>query len=293
MGAWALVLAAGALLMWPTVGGAASPLGRLPGAARRLPASVVRLAGRPDAGHPRAARRSGRGARGALRRDGRPGRLAVRGALPVAVLVMAVAGPVCAAAAAIITATAILLGQRAILARRHRHDLTDCAAGLRMLVRELRAGAAPAAACTAAAGSATGVAALVLAALTATTHWGLETAPDPEMRGIALEVAVRLRNGWLLSVRHGVPWADVVGALAADVENRARTDTERAAEVAGPTFSGYVLAALPALGLLLGAGMGADPVAVLFGSAVGHLLLLAGTVLSCAGLLWAARIVGG
>ena len=66
-----------------------------------------------------------------------------------------------------------------------------------------------------------------------------------------------------------------------------------AAAGAADGVAGNVLAALPALGLLLGVGMGAQPVAVLLGSSVGHLLLLAGTVLTCAGLLWSARIVGG
>ncbi len=162
-----------------------------------------------------------------------------------------------------------------------------------MLVRELRAGAAPTAACTAAAGAADGVAGNVLAALAASTRWNVDEAVGQDLGEVAADVADRLRTGWLLSARYGVPWARVVGALAADVENRARVDAERAAEVAGPTFSGYVLAALPALGLLLGVGMGAQPVAVLLGSSVGHLLLLAGTVLTCAGLLWSARIVGG
>jgi tight adherence protein B len=55
--------------------------------------------------------------------------------------------------------------------------------------------------------------------------------------------------------------------------------------------SGYVLSALPAAGLLLGSGMGADPLAVLTGSAWGGALLIAGTLLCCAGLLWTDRIV--
>lgn len=138
---WCLVvvLAAGALLMWPAGGAGGSPLNRVPGTAGRLPASVRQFATRPAP----ADRRAARGTAGHSRREGRPGRWAVRGALPAAVLATAVAGPVCGAAAAIGTATALLLWHRAVLARRHRHDLTDLAAGLRLLARELRAGAAP------------------------------------------------------------------------------------------------------------------------------------------------------
>ena len=68
-------------------------------------------------------------------------------------------------------------------------------------------------------------------------------------------------------------------------------DERRAGEVAGPRVSGYVMALLPALGLALGIGMGADPVQVLVGSPIGAVLLLVGVSLSCIGLLWSARIV--
>jgi tight adherence protein B len=57
-------------------------------------------------------------------------------------------------------------------------------------------------------------------------------------------------------------------------------------------MSGYVMAGLPLMGILLGAGMGVNPVGVLLGSTAGHLLLLVGVALMCAGLLWSARIVG-
>jgi tight adherence protein B len=52
------------------------------------------------------------------------------------------------------------------------------------------------------------------------------------------------------------------------------------------------MAALPLMGILLGAGMGVNPVAVLLGSPLGNLLLVVGVALMCAGLLWSARIVG-
>jgi tight adherence protein B len=56
-------------------------------------------------------------------------------------------------------------------------------------------------------------------------------------------------------------------------------------------MSGYVMAVLPLMGLALGVGMGADPVGVLLGTPVGNILLLVGVALTCAGLLWSARIV--
>jgi len=76
-----------------------------------------------------------------------------------------------------------------------------------------------------------------------------------------------------------------------DAAERLTADSERAGQVAGPRVSGYVMAALPVLGLLLGAGMGADPLKVLAHSGIGAVLLVVGVTLTCAGLLWSARIV--
>ena len=81
--------------------------------------------------------------------------------------------------------------------------------------------------------------------------------------------------------------------MAGDLDDRAQLAESMAAQVAGPATSGYVLAALPIAGLLLGAGMGTDPIGVLTGSTVGGALLVAGTLLCSAGLLWSDRIVRG
>ena len=62
--------------------------------------------------------------------------------------------------------------------------------------------------------------------------------------------------------------------------------------MAGPQLSGYLLTALPAFGLFLGAAMGAAPLTVLLHTGLGQLLLVVGVSLSCAGLAWIGRIVG-
>jgi tight adherence protein B len=51
-----------------------------------------------------------------------------------------------------------------------------------------------------------------------------------------------------------------------------------------------VLAALPVLGVLLGEGIGAGPWHVLTGTSSGLALLVLGTGLACAGILWSGRI---
>ena len=79
--------------------------------------------------------------------------------------------------------------------------------------------------------------------------------------------------------------------LSVDLAEQLAADRERSGEVTGSRTSGYVMAVLPMLGLMLGAGMGADPVHVLMASPVGNVLLLVGMSLTCGGLLWSARIV--
>ncbi len=101
----------------------------------------------------------------------------------------------------------------------------------------------------------------------------------------------RLLAGWLLSSRYGVALVPLIDGLATELADVLAGDARRAGEVAGPRMSGYVMAALPAMGLLLGAGMGADPLGVLLDTTIGRVLLVVGVLLTSAGLLWSARIV--
>jgi tight adherence protein B len=85
----------------------------------------------------------------------------------------------------------------------------------------------------------------------------------------------------------------LIETVSVDLADQAMVDAQRQSQVSGPRASGYVLAVLPCLGLVLGLGMGADPVHVLFGTSAGQVMLLVGSLLSCAGLAWTARIVRG
>jgi tight adherence protein B len=115
------------------------------------------------------------------------------------------------------------------------------------------------------------------------------TALDETLRGDAS----RIRAAWRLSAARGIPLGVVLHACIVDVEDRATTARLRAQHVAGPAVSGYVLAALPAAGLAMGSGMGAQPVSVLLGGPLGGTLLCIGVALCCMGLLWTDRIVRG
>lgn len=179
--------------------------------------------------------------------------------------------------------------------RRRQRTLAHLAAGLRLLSRELRSGASVPQACAMSATAATGVAADLLETLAREARFGLAGATHAlASTGDAEEVATmhrRMSAALRLSARRGIPLAELIDAFAADVEARAALADRRATEVAGPQLSGFLLAALPVFGLLLGAAMGAAPLTVLLRTSVGQLLLLVGVGLSCLGLAWISRIV--
>ncbi len=224
---------------------------------------------------------------------------ALAGAVAVALLLGSTFGPAVAAAGVIVVVTAARSVGGLSLRRRRRRDIRDTCEGIRILGRELRAGADPARAAAAAAGVSSGSAVDLLRAVAAGTGAARDAPttdrPESVSRGSppapeVLAVAARLRGAWLLSERHGVALGPQVDAIAETLARRQRASAEREAQLAGPRMSGWVLTALPGLGLLLGAGMGADPLAVLAGGGIGGVLLVAGTALTCGGLLWSARI---
>lgn len=104
------------------------------------------------------------------------------------------------------------------------------------------------------------------------------------------EVLRDVAGAWWVSDRSGAPLAAVIERL----EQSARADREIAREVeagvAPARATGRLMAALPAVGLLLGSGMGGDPLAVLTGTWVGVGCLALGCGLACAGVAWIERI---
>ena len=182
-------------------------------------------------------------------------------------------------------------------ARQFRRDRAAAVSGLTdalgLLVAELRAGAHPAAAAEAAAGEAPpGPAAALSTAAAAARLGGDVPAVLRAHGGPALRPWLdRLAEAWALAERHGVPLADLLDAVRIDVDSRTRFAAEVDARLAGPRATATVLAGLPVLGLLLGQAIGADPMRVLANTAAGQTLLVVGTGLACAGVLWSAQIV--
>lgn len=189
--------------------------------------------------------------------------------------------------------TLLVLIDSATTDRRMRCEMADLIAGLRLLSRDLRSGAVPAVAATHAAGAARGVAVAVLTELATGARVGAPGGSTAvfTVEGPTAEICARLTSGWDLAARQGLAITPIIDAVVLDASERLAADTERAGQVAGPRISGYVMAALPAMGLLLGVGMGADPIRVLTRTGIGNVLLAVGVTLTCAGLLWSARII--
>lgn len=204
--------------------------------------------------------------------------------------VAAAAGPVVAAAAGVIGGTAVLLIRRARLRSGSVRCRTELIQAMRLLGGELRAGAPVVGAAEAAASGAGVNGRELMLALAASARIGVDTLTLPEEVSRNSEAVHRLQAAWVLCRRHGVPLADLVETVAEDLADADRADRRQAAELAGPRLSGYLLAGLPVVGLLLGTAMGADPVNVLLHSGIGQILLLCGAALTSAGLLWSARI---
>ncbi len=134
----------------------------------------------------------------------------------------------------------------------------------------------------------TGVARRALAALA----WGgdMPTAlrTDAQAPGCALLASVAAC--WSVAEGRGAGLAAALDRLVEADRAAEEVRVQLEAHLAAPRATARMLAALPLLGLLLGASLGGDPVGWLLGSPLGFACLAAGLLLIAAGLLWTARI---
>lgn len=192
--------------------------------------------------------------------SGRVGRTALVTVMPV-VLAMTMSLLVAAATScATVTARALWIRRRRTVT--HRRHVQDVRRWVDRAARELLAGAAPSEALAPLGGL-------------------LESSEMPPGSPAALIPAVQQ-----LAARRGIPLSTVLGAVSRHARDLEQAAEDRNAQVAGPLLSGYVLAALPLLGVALGSAMRLEPLRVLTTTRIGGLLLVAGTALNCAGLWW-------
>ena len=202
-----------------------------------------------------------------------------------------IGGPLPAVAAALIAATAHRKWTQRRQARDDGHAGDSLAAALEVLIAELRVGAHPAVACAVAAEEVDGPVSLVLSEAAARARLGASAAEGLHAHQPGLDAELgRVAAAWRVAEERGVALADLLDAVRRDLTGRIRFRSRTQAGLAGARSTAAVLAGLPLLGIALGQAIGAAPLALLLRDTVGGFLLLAGTVLVCAGLWWTGRI---
>jgi tight adherence protein B len=162
------------------------------------------------------------------------------------------------------------------------------------ITEEVRAGAHPAAALRGAAGGAEPARAVLRSAASAAELGHGVAAAFTVEAGRRPEIARGLRQvaeAWTLAERHGVPLADLLAAVHADLRWRLAHTGRVSAALAGPRATAMVLTGLPVLGIVLGELIGAGPLQVLRSGVLGQVLVVAGAGLAAAGTAWAHTIM--
>ncbi|MFC9128799.1 type II secretion system F family protein [Streptomyces sp. NPDC057099] len=234
-----------------------------------------------------------RGTRG-LRRV--RGRLRAEWWSPVAGLVLAVLGasvlPVVLGAAGMPLLRRVRLAGRAGRDRERRADAVIALCGA--LAGEVRAGRQPGEALLRAARDCGGLVDAQATVLAAARFGG-------DVPG-ALEAAARQPGGeglrglaacWRVAVGQGAGLAAGLDRLADALRAERDQRSDLRAQLAGARITAVMLAGLPALGLLIGTALGAEPFQVLLHTAAGLGCLAVGGVLEGLGLWWVLRIVRG
>lgn len=215
-------------------------------------------------------------------------------ALLVSLAVVAVLlPPAVLLASAILGVTLLARHRRRRRGRDRDHDGHTLAAALETLAGELRVGAHPVRAFGIAAAESGGVIGSALRAVAARAGLGADVGAG--LRALAGSTSIpaqweRLAVCWQLAADHGLAMATLIRTAQQDIIERQRFTARVEAGLAGARATAVILAGLPLLGVLLGELIGAHPVGFLLGHGAGGWLLVAGTTLVCAGLLWADRI---
>ncbi|MGN8244846.1 type II secretion system F family protein [Cellulomonas soli] len=166
--------------------------------------------------------------------------------------------------------------------RTRRHDL-DLTALLAQVAAQVRAGAAPRAAWAQAIGTPS-----VGAVPTLTELLGAQTGRSSA--GLAGRAAAALAASRLADDL-GAPLAELLDRVGDALATEAELESDRRTALAGPRSTATVLSWLPALGLVLGTGLGANPLGVLLGGGVGTAAGVLGLAALLAGRAWTRALL--
>lgn len=171
--------------------------------------------------------------------------------------------------------------------------LRACVELCRAVAAELRGGAAPPAALTAAVRETDPLLRAELSDAVALAGAGHDPVPAllaaarrPGASGLAY-----LAASWRVASSSGSGLATVVERLAASLTQEEALRQEVAAQLAGPRATALLLAVLPVFGLLMAGTLGGSPVSFLLTTAPGLVCLTAGTALNLLGLWWTRWMV--
>ena len=202
--------------------------------------------------------------------------------------------PAAAAAAGVAGATAVMRRRRRKRAGARRREGRALGEALETLVGELRVGAHPVRAFAVAASESDGATALALRTVASRARLGADVAAGLGAVAAASPVPAhwdRVAVCWNLAAEQGLPITALMRAAHRDVVARQRFADRTEAGLAGSRATATILAALPAVGVLLGQLVGAGPLAFLLHGGAGGWVLVIGVSLVCLGLAWSDRIV--
>ncbi|WP_159667359.1 type II secretion system F family protein, partial [Streptomyces mexicanus] len=184
-------------------------------------------------------------------------------------------------------------GRRARAARRARERRTDAVIALcGALAGEVRAGRQPGEALVCAARDSDGLGAAQAAVIAAARFGGdVPGALTTAARRPGAEGVRGLAACWRVAVDQGAGLAAGLDRLEAALRAERDQRADLRAQLSGARATAVMLACLPALGLLLGTAMGADPLRVLLHTGAGLACLVVGGALEAVGLWWALEIV--
>lgn len=126
------------------------------------------------------------------------------------------------------------------------------------------------------------------AAHTRRGHSGARVLIDAPDAGAELGVVGKI---WELAETRGLALAGLMDQARERLDARTRHRAATSASLQGPQATAVILALLPVAGIVMGAAMGANPLAFLFGGGLGGLLLVVGVAFVCAGFSWSRVII--
>ncbi|MDP9852182.1 type II secretion system F family protein [Corynebacterium lowii] len=185
---------------------------------------------------------------------------------------------------------AVATGWRIVLSlrarQRNERQQQGFAAVLGRIVQQLRSGADPTVALNNAVRHGEEVDASVLQGL----HDMAAGINPPESSGTIPQLGT-VANLWEAARRHGVPLAPLLSQVQATLERERRHRAAVRARLMGPQSTALVLTLLPLAGMGLGTAMGAQPLSFLLGGGLGGIVLMVGTGLVSAGVLWTHLLI--